>query len=123
MGKLKQYEIDALVSMIGRQIKEETEAKNQVKFSKAKEEMQKMVDEMDELEKKMDELRGLKHKKGVELAKKLGKNVLWNNFIDEFSVIEKSNWLEIRNEVIINQIDASADMQEFVKKLVKKYSE
>jgi len=72
MSKLKQYEIDALVSIIRRQVTEETKAKNKAKFSKAQEEMQTIV---------------------------------------------------VRNEIIVNQIDASADMQEFVKKLVKKYSE
>jgi len=105
MSKLKQYEIDALVSIIRRQVTEETKAKNKAKFSRAQEEMQTIVDEMDELEKKMDELRELKDKKGKALA-------------------ENVNYLiDVRNEIIVNQIDASADMQEFVKKLVKKYSE
>jgi len=123
MGKLKQYEIDALVSIIRRQVEEETKAKNEAKFSKAQEEMQKMVDEMDELEKKMDELRELKNKKGNALAKKLGKGVHWNNFTDEFSAVLNLTYLtDVRNEIIISQIDASADMQEFVKKMVEKYS-
>lgn len=123
MSKLKQYEIDALVSIIRRQVTEETKAKNKAKFSKAQEEMQTIVDEMDELEKKMDELRELKNKKGNALAKKLGKGVHWNNFTDDFSAVENVNYLiDVRNEIIVNQIDASADMQEFVKKLVEKYS-
>jgi FtsZ-binding cell division protein ZapB len=122
MGKLKQYEIDAIVSLIQRQISEITEAKNEIRFSKANAEMKKLEAEIDELEKKAYTLKEARDKRGRELAGKLGKDVKYNDWGNEFIVIEKSDYSDIRDEVIINQLDLTSDVDTFIKKIIEKYS-
>ena len=122
MGKLKQYEIDAIVSIIRNQIDEITEAKTEARFGEANAEMQKLGDEIDEMEKKVDALRKAKDRRGEEWAKKLGKDVYYNSWGNEFTTTEKGSWDGIRNEVIISQLDLTSDVDTFIKKIVDKYS-
>jgi len=122
MGKLKQYEIDAIVSIIRNQIDEITEAKTEARFGKANAEMKKLEDEIDELDAKINALRKAKDRRGEEWAKKLGKDVHYNSWGNEFTTIEKGSWDSIRNEVIINQLDLTSDVDTFIKKIVDKYS-
>jgi hypothetical protein len=122
MGKLKQYEIDAIVSIIRNQIDEITEAKTEARFGKANAEMGKLEAEIDEMEKKVNELRKAKDKRGNEWAEKLGKDVHYNNWGNEFTTMERGDWIRIRNEVIINQLDLTSDVDTFIKKIVEKYS-
>jgi hypothetical protein len=122
MGKLKQYEIDAIVSIIRNQIDEITEAKTEARFGEANAEMQKLGDEIDEMEKKVDALRKAKDRRGEEWVKKLGEDVHYNSWGNEFTTTEKGSWDSIRNEVIISQLDLTSDVDTFIKKIVDKYS-
>ena len=122
MGKLKQYEIDAVVGTIIKQIKANTDGRNKTKFAKAKEEMAKLVVEVEAMEDKLEKLKKEKEIKGNQLASKLGEGVTWNNWMDEFSFYESTDFISIRNEVIINQLDVSSDVDVFIEKIVEKYS-
>ena len=57
MGKLKQYEIDAVVGTIIKQIESNADSKNKTKFAKAKEEMAKLVVEVEAMEDKLEKLK------------------------------------------------------------------
>ena len=122
MGKLKQYEIDAVVGTIIKQIESNADSKNKTKFAKAKEEMAKLVVEVEAMEDKLEKLKKEKEIKGNQLASKLGEGVTWNNWMDEFSFYESTDFISIRNEVIINQLDVSSDVDVFIEKIVEKYS-
>ena len=122
MGKLKQYEIDAVVGTIIKQIKANADGRNKTKFAKAKEEMAKLVVEVEAMEDKLEKLKKEKEIKGNQLASKLGEGVTWNNWMDEFSFYESTDSISIRNEVIINQLDVSSDVDVFIEKIVEKYS-
>ena len=122
MGKLKQYEIDAVVGTIIKQIKANADGRNKTKFAKAKEEMAKLVVEVEAMEDKLEKLKKEKEIKGNQLASKLGEGVTWNNWADEFSFYQSTDFISIRNEVIINQLDVSSDVDVFIEKIVEKYS-
>lgn len=124
MGKLKQYEIDAIVSTICNQIDEASIAKNQTKYGKANEEIYKLDVEIKEVNAKLQELYKARDKKVGELVKKLGEGVWWNSSTRSFTTTRSTNLLynQIKNELIIFQIDDSKDIQSFIKEIVEKYS-
>lgn len=122
MGKLKQYEIDAIVSTITRQVDEAIEAKDKIRFSKANIEMEKLEAAIDALEKKVEAAKEARNKRGEKLAKELGEDVRYNSWIEGFSTTRTSDFISIRNEVIINQLDLTSDVDTFIKKIVEKYS-
>lgn len=124
MGKLKQYEIEAIVSTICNQIDEASIANNQTKYSKANEEIYKLDAEVKEVNAKLQELYKARDKKVSELVKKLGEGVWWNSSTRSFTTTRSTNYLyhHIKNELIIFQIDDSKDVQSFIKEIVEKYS-
>jgi hypothetical protein len=124
MGKLKQYEIDAIVSTICNQIDEASMTNNQTKYGKANKEIGELEAEIKETNAKLQELYKAKDKKVSELSKKLGKDVWWNSGTHSFTTTRSTSFLysQIKNELIIFQIDDSNDIQSFIKEIVKKYS-
>jgi hypothetical protein len=124
MGKLKQYEIDAVVSTICNQIDEASIANNQTKYSKANKEIGELDAEIKEVNAKLQELYKVRDRKVSEWSKKLGKGVWWNSSTRSFTTTHSTSFLhsKIRNELIIFQIDDSNDIQSFIKEIVKKYS-
>jgi hypothetical protein len=122
MGKLKQYEIDAIVSTITRQVNEAIEAKDKTRFSKANTEMEKLEAAIDALEKKVEVAKEARDKRGEKLAKELGEDVRYSSWMEGFSTTRTSDFISIRNEVIINQLDLTSDVDAFIKKIVEKYS-
>ena len=124
MGKLKQYEIDAIVSTICNQIDEASITNNQTKYDKANKEIGELDAEIKEVNAKLQELYKAKDKKISEWSKKLGKGVWWNSSTRSFTTTRSTNLLynQIKNELIIFQIDDSKDIQSFIKEIVKKYS-
>ena len=123
MGKLKQYEIEAVVATICDQIDEASIAKNQTKYGKANKEIGELDAEIKEVNAKLQELYKAKDKKISEWSKKLGKGVWWNSSTRSFSTTHSTNYLyrQIQNELIIFQIDDSKDIQSFIKEIVEKY--
>ena len=124
MGKLKQYEIEAVVATICDQIDEASIAKNQTKYGKANKEIGELDAEIKEVNAKLQELYKVKDRKINELSKKLGEDVWWNSSTRSFTTTRSTSYLhsKIRNELIIFQIDDSNDIQSFIKEIVKKYS-
>ena len=124
MGKLKPYEIDAIVSTICTLIDEASIAKNKTKYSGANKEIRELEAEIKEANAKLQELYKARDKKVREWSEELGKDVWWNSSTHSFATTRSTNFLhsQIKNELIIFQIDDSKDIQSFIKEIVKKYS-
>lgn len=124
MGKLKPYEIDAIVSTICTLIDEASIAKNKTKYSEANKEIRELEAEIKEANAKLQELYKARDKKVREWSEELGKDVWWNSCTHSFATTRSTNFLhsQIKNELIIFQIDDSKDIQSFIKEIVKRYS-
>ena len=122
MSKLKSYEIDAIVYTIQNQIKEVNNNARRDELSPAEAKVAELVKQ----EKEAYAVASALGKKRLELAQQLGTelNAYYCNVKNRFVPIVDNtlNMFEIRNKLIISQINPDADIEQFIKNIVEEFT-
>jgi ribosomal protein L9 len=122
MNKLKQYEIDAIVSSIQNQIQEtkRSERRNELDPAEAK------IAELIKQEKEAYAVASALAKKRQELTQQLGEELnafyctTTNRFIAKMA--NPLGFIDIRNKVIISQINLDTNIEQVIKDIVTEYT-
>ena len=122
MNKLKQYEIDAIVSSIQNQIQEtkRSERRNELDPAEAK------IAELIKQEKEAYAVASALAKKRQELTQQLGEelNAFYCTTTNRFIARTPNvlGLLEIRNRLIISQINPNTNIEQFIKNIVEEFT-
>jgi hypothetical protein len=126
MGKLKQYEIDAIVSTIYNQIQDQL-SNGRPEFAEADAEMEKLNKTVDNARREWERLCRVQNEKRAELGLELnayymaGKNRFEPNR-STYGSGYGANMGDIRNKLVVSQISPDANIEQIIKDIVKEYT-
>ena len=121
MSKLKQYEIDAIVSIIQNQIQETKRNERRDELDPAEAKIAKLIKQ----EKEAHTVTLALAKKRQELTQQLGTELdafyctNTNRFIAKMT--NPLGFIDIRNKVIISQINPDTNIEQVIKNIVEEY--
>ena len=126
MGKLKQYEIDAIVSTIHNQIQDQL-SNGRPEFAEADAEMEKFNKAVDDARREWERLCRVRDERRTELGLELnayymaGKNRFEPNR-STYGSGYGATMGDIRNKLIVSQINSDANIDKLIKDIVKEYT-
>jgi hypothetical protein len=126
MGKLKQYEIDAIVSTIYNQIQDQL-SNGKPEFAEADAEMEKLNKIVDNARREWERLCRVQNERRAELGLELnayymaGKNRFEPNR-STYGSGYGATMGDIRNKLIVSQINPDANIDQIIKDIVKEYT-
>jgi len=122
MSKLKSYEIDAIVYTIQNQIKEVNNNARRDELDPAEAKIAELIKQETEAYAALDKLRKARQELSNELGKEL--NAFYCTTTNRFIARTPNalGMLEIRNRLIISQISPDADIEQFIKDIVKEFT-
>jgi hypothetical protein len=126
MGKLKQYEIDAIVSTIYNQIQDQL-SNGRPEFAEADAEMEKLNKTVDNARREWERLCRIQNEKRAELGLELNAYYMTvkNRFEPNRSTYglgHGANMGDIRNKLVVSQISPDANIEQIIKDIVKEYT-
>jgi hypothetical protein len=125
MGKLKQYEIDAIVSTIYNQIQDQL-SNGRPEFAEADAEMEKLNKTVDNARREWERLCRIQNEKRAELGLELNAYYMAgkNRFEPNRSTYGYygANMGDIRNKLVVSQISPDANIEQIIKDIVKEYT-
>jgi hypothetical protein len=122
MSKLKSYEIDAIVYTIQNQIKEINNNARRDELDPAEAKIAELIKQEKEACAALDKLRKARQELSNELGKEL--NAFYCTTTNRF-IARTSNalgLLEIRNRLIISQINPDSNIEQFIKNIVEEFT-
>jgi hypothetical protein len=126
MGKLKQYEIDAIVSTIYNQIQNQL-SNGRPEFAEADAEIEKLNKAIDDVRREWDRLCRVRDERQAELGLELnayymvGKKRFEPNK-STYGSGYGATMGDIRNKLIVSQISPDANIDQIIKDIVKEYT-
>jgi hypothetical protein len=126
MGKLKQYEIDAIVSTIYNQIQDQL-SNGRPEFAEADAEMEKLNKTVDDARREWERLCRVQSERRAELGLELNAYYMTgkNRFEPSRSTYGSgygATMGDIRNKLIVSQINSDANIDQLIKTIVKEYT-
>ena len=122
MSKLKSYEIDAIVYTIQNQIKEVNNNARRDELDPAEAKIAELIKQEKEVCAALDKLRKARQELSNELGKEL--NAFYCTTTNQFIARTPNalGLLEIRNRLIISQINPNTDIEQFIKNIVEEFT-
>jgi hypothetical protein len=120
MGKLKQYEIEAIISAIHDQILDTNKNNRRDEFAPAETKLSKLIKQEKEAYAIASKLTEKRRNLSNELSNEL--DAYYCNVKEKFQPRQNINRLEIRNKLILSQISPDANIDQIIKDIVKTYT-
>jgi hypothetical protein len=120
MGKLKQYEIEAIINTIYDQILDANENNRRDEFTPAEAKLSELIKQEKEAYEVVYELTRKKQALIKELSNEL--NAYYCNVKEKFKPKQNISILEIRNKLILSQISPDANIDQIIKDIVETYT-
>jgi hypothetical protein len=120
MGKLKQYEIEAIISTIYDQVLNTNKNKRRDEFTPAEAKLSKLIKQEKEAYAIAYKLSKKRQNLSNELSNEL--NAYYCSVAEKFQPKQNLNRLEIRNKLILSQISPDANIDQIIKDIVETYT-
>ena len=122
MSKLKQYEIEAIISIIQNQIQETKRSERRDELDPAEAKIAKLIKQEREMSDALNKVTKAKQ----ELIQQLGKelNAFYSYPTNRFiaNMTDPLGFSDIRNKVIISQINPDTNIEQVIKNIVEEYT-
>jgi len=120
MGKLKQYEIEAIISTIYDQVLDANKNNRRDEFAPAEAKLSKLIKQEKEAYATATALSKKRHDLSNELSNEL--NAYYCSVAEKFQPRQNIKHLEIRNKLILSQISPDANIEQIIKDIVETYT-